>query len=85
MAPAQISKEGVAAVRAALRYLPKDAARARIGSAFGAQCDDGCVVELTSADAALLARDLVGLRQTGQVLGHDAAIIRLVAQLETMQ
>lgn len=85
MAPAQISKAGVAAVREALGYLPKDAAHDRIGSAFGAQCNDGCWVELASADAALLTRDLLGLRQSGQVIGYDVAIVRVVAQLATMR
>jgi hypothetical protein len=85
MAPALISKDGVAAVREALRYLPKDAAHGRIAVAFGSPCDDGGMVELASPDALVLSRDLVGLRQTGQVIGHDAAIIRLVAQLATMQ
>ena len=85
MAPAQISKQGVAAVRKALRYLPKDAAHERIGSAFGPQCDEGCRLELASEDAALLAKDLVGLQRSGQLLGHDAAIVRVVAQLSTMR
>lgn len=67
------------------KHLPKDAAHDRIGSAFGVQCDDGCWVELAPADAALLTRDLLGLRQSGQVMSHAVAIVRLVAQLATMR